>query len=54
LDTPGGPALLPLPPARYQFAVWKKARAHPDYPIEVEHNYYSVLYQLVRQEWTCA
>lgn len=36
------PALKPLPPARYQFAVWKKAKVHLDYHIEFENHYYSV------------
>lgn len=49
-ETLDKPALLPLPPVRYEFAVWKKARVNIDYHIEVEHNYYSVPYQLVRQE----
>ena len=44
------PALLPLPAQRYQFARWKKARVNIDYHIELEHNYYSVPYQLVKEE----
>lgn len=36
------PALKPLPPMRYQFAKWKKAKVHLDYHIEFEHHYYSV------------
>lgn len=44
------PALRPLPPQRYEFAEWKKARANIDYHIQVDHNYYSVPYQLVHVE----
>jgi transposase len=44
------PALKPLPATRYEFAQWKKAKVHPDYHIELEGHYYSVPYQLVRQE----
>lgn len=44
------PALQPLPAIPYEFARWKKARVNIDYHVEVEHNYYSVPYQLVRQE----
>jgi transposase len=44
------PALQPLPSTRYEFALWKKARANVDYHVEVDHNYYSVPYQLARQE----
>ncbi|MGB9868288.1 MAG: IS21 family transposase [Bacillota bacterium] len=44
------PALQPLPGTRYEFALWKKARANVDYHVEVDHNYYSVPYQLARQE----
>lgn len=44
------PALKPLPATRYEFARWKKARVNIDYHVEVEKNYYSVPYQLVRRE----
>ena len=44
------PVLKPLPPARYEFAHWKKAQVHIDYHVEVEGHYYSVPYQLVRQQ----
>lgn len=30
--------------------MWKKARANVDYHIEIDHNYYSVRYQLAKQE----
>ena len=44
------PALKPLPPQRYELAEWKKASVNIDYHIQVEHNYYSVPYQLVQTE----
>ncbi len=44
------PALQPLPSTRYEFAQWKKARASLDYHVEVDRNYYSVPYQLAKQE----
>jgi transposase len=44
------PALRPLPAQPYELAVWKKARVHIDYHVQVEHHYYSVPYRLVRQE----
>jgi transposase len=44
------PALQPLPAERYVFARWKKARVNIDYHIDIERHYYSVPYQLARQE----
>jgi len=44
------PALKPLPAQRYQYAQWKKARVNIDYHIEVDHHYYSVPYQLVKEQ----
>jgi len=44
-ETLDKPALQPLPSTRYEFAIWKKARANVDYHIEVDHNYYSVPYK---------
>jgi transposase len=44
------PALRPLPAARYEFAEWRKARAHVDYHVTFEQHRYSVPYQLVNQE----
>jgi transposase len=44
------PALKTLPAERYVFAQWKRARVHIDYHIDVDRHYYSVPYQLVRQE----
>lgn len=43
------PALRPLPPTPYAFAVWTDCGVNIDYHIEVAHNYYSVPYQLVHQ-----
>jgi len=44
------PALGPLPAMRFEYEEWKKARVHIDYHLEVEHHYYSVPYQLVKEE----
>jgi transposase len=44
------PALKPLPPTRYEFAEWKKARVNIDYHVELEHHYYSVHHSLVQDE----
>ncbi len=44
------PAMKPLPVERYAYAEWKKARVHIDYHVEVLGHYYSVPYQLVKQE----
>jgi transposase len=44
------PALKPLPDSPYEFAEWKKARVNIDYHVEVDRHYYSVPYQLVRQQ----
>ena len=41
------PAMRPLPPARYEYADWLKAKVNIDYHIEVDRHYYSVPYQLV-------
>ena len=42
-------ALKPLPTTPYEYADWKKVRAHIDYHVEVDDHYYSVPYRLVRQ-----
>jgi transposase len=44
------PALKPLPSASFEYADWAKARVGPDYHVEVDGHFYSVPYQLVRQE----
>ncbi len=49
-DTLEKPALKPLPEKPYEYAEWKKARVNIDYHIEVDHHYYSVLYQLVKEQ----
>lgn len=45
------PALRPLPPTRYEFATWKKAKLGLDYHVEIraERHYYSAPYNLVGQ-----
>lgn len=43
------PALKLLPTERFELAEWKPCRAHIDYHVEVEHNYYSVSYLLVHE-----
>jgi transposase len=43
------PLLRPLPTTRYEFAEWRAAGINIDYHVAVEHNYYSVPYQLVHQ-----
>jgi transposase len=43
------PALKPLPRTRYELAEWKTCRVNIDYHIEVDHNFYSVPYQLVHE-----
>jgi transposase len=49
-ETIDKPALKPLPAHPYQYAEWKKARVNVDYHVEVDHRYYSVPYQLVREQ----
>ena len=44
------PVLRELPQTRYEYATWKKARVHIDYHVEIEGHYYSVPYQLARQQ----
>lgn len=43
------PALKALPAEPYAFAVWKRCRVAPDYHVEVEGNWYSVPYRLIRE-----
>lgn len=49
-ETLDRPALLPLPLIPYEFAQWKRARVNIDYHLELEKNFYSVPYQLAREE----
>ena len=44
------PAMLPLPELPYQYALWKIARVHIDYHVDVEGHFYSVPYRLVREQ----
>lgn len=44
------PSLKPLPIEPYEFAIWNRARVNMDYHVEFDKNYYSVPYQLVKQE----
>lgn len=43
------PALQPLPEAAYELDEWGKAKANIDYHVQVDRNFYSVPYPLVRQ-----
>jgi len=44
------PALKPLPQRQYEYAEWKKARVNIDYHIEFDRHYYSVPYQLHKEQ----
>ncbi len=44
------PALQPLPPKRYAYAEWTKARANIDYHIAVDGHFYSVPHRFVRKQ----
>ncbi len=41
------PALLPLPVSRYEYKEFKLLKVSKDYHIQLEHNFYSVPYQLI-------
>jgi len=49
-ETIDRPALKPLPSGPYQYAECKKVRVNIDYHIEIDHHYYSVPYQLVKEQ----
>jgi transposase len=49
-ETLDRPALKPLPACPHEYAEWKKARVNIDYHIELEGHYYSVPYQLVKEQ----
>ncbi len=49
-ETIDKPALKPIPSRPYEYAEWKKARVNIDYHIEIYRHYYSVAYQLVKEE----
>jgi transposase len=40
------PALKALPPGRFQYAEWKKAKVNIDYHVEFDHHFYSVPFGL--------
>jgi transposase len=44
------PALLPLPTTPYEYAEWKRCRVNLDYHVEIAKHFYSVPFQLLRQE----
>lgn len=44
------PVLKPLPSTAYEYRHVKKVRVHLDYHVEYERHYYSVPYQLVKEE----
>lgn len=44
------PALMPLPPTAYEYADWKRCRVNLDYHVEIAKHFYSVPFQLLRQE----
>jgi transposase len=44
------PALLPLPLMPYQYGEWKKALVNVDYHLEADGHYYSVPYQLIKEQ----
>ena len=44
------PALRALPTERYQYGEWQTARVNIDYHVECDQHWYSVPYQLTRQE----
>lgn len=43
-------ALRQLSAFSYEFAMWRKVKANIDYHVEADKSYYSVPYQLVKQE----
>lgn len=49
-ETLDKPALNPLPSHPYEYAEWKKARVNIDYHIEVDRRFYSVPYQLSKEQ----
>jgi transposase len=44
------PAMLQLPSTPYEYADWKRCRVNIDYHIEIDKHFYSVPFQLLRQE----
>jgi transposase len=48
-ETIDRPNALPLPPRAYEYAEWLKATVNIDYHIEIDHHYYSISFQLLRE-----
>ena len=44
------PAMQPLPATPYEYAKWQKVRVNIDYHVAIDKHYYSVPYQLVKQQ----
>ena len=44
------PALKPLPSERFVYAEWRLVRVGPDYHVQIEHHFYSVPHELLREE----
>jgi transposase len=49
-ETIDKPALKPLPSRAYEYAEWKRTRVNIDYHIEIDRHYYSVPYQLAKEQ----
>ncbi len=49
-DSLDRPAMRSLPAAAYEYAEWKKVRVNIDYHVAIDKHYYSVPYQLVKQQ----
>lgn len=49
-ETLDRPAMQPLPATPYEYAEWKKVRVNIDYHVAIDKHYYSVPYQLVKQQ----
>lgn len=49
-ETIDHPSALPLPERPYEYAEWLKAKVSIDYHIEVDHHFYSIPYQLLKEE----
>ncbi|MBK8463791.1 MAG: hypothetical protein IPL36_12440 [Nigerium sp.] len=45
------PLLIPLPPVRFELADLRKAKAGPNYHVQVDRNFYSVPARLIGQSW---
>lgn len=49
-ETLDRPAMRALPGSAYEYAEWKKVRVNIDYHVAIDKHYYSVPYQLVKEE----